>query len=122
MDTDPKFRDPMAIAGDLVRLKGRHHNLQAEACHCIQRLMAERDMWRNAAMGLADSVERIKESGPLVADDMLPILDVLPRLWKQGFKTRPEMTRWVLVSRDGVTVCTGQTFRDLCVNVLLGGF
>jgi hypothetical protein len=115
------MRDPMDIAGDLVRLKGRHHSLQAEACHCIQRLIAERDLSVDVAKGLMASVERLQDHGPLVVDDVLPILDVLPRLWDAGFKTRKTAGRWVLLSRDGVQVCAGDTFRALCVNVLLAG-
>lgn len=115
------MRDPMDIAGDLVRQKGRHHALHAEACHCIQRLIAERDLWRDAAKGLMDSVERLQDHGPLVEDDLLPILDVLPRLWDAGFKTWKTAGRWVLVSKDGVPVCSGETFRALCVNVVLAG-
>jgi len=116
------MRDPMDVAGDLVRLKGRHHALMAEACHCIQRLIAERDLWQGVAKGLMESVERLRDHGPLSFDDVVPVLDVLPRLWGDGFKTRMEIGgRWGLVSRDGVVVCSGESFRALCVNVLLAG-
>jgi hypothetical protein len=121
MASEIKYRPPMVVATDLVRQKGRHHALHAEACHCIQRLVAERDVWKRAAGGLFSALERLADEGPLVADDVLPVLDRLPQLWAEGFKTRPSAGRWVLVAPDGVAVCSGDSFRALCVNIVLAG-
>jgi hypothetical protein len=111
----------MVVAADLVKQKSRHHALHAEACHCIQRLVAERDVWKLAAGGLFAAVERLADGGTLVSDDVLPILDRLPKLWAEGFRTRAEVGRWVLVAPDGVVLCSAESFRGLCVNIVLAG-
>lgn len=54
--------------------------------------------------------------------DLFPVFDTLPRLWALGFKTVEQDGRWWLFAPDGDGVISGETFRDLCVNIVLGGF
>lgn len=54
-------------------------------------------------------------------DDMMPIFDVLPRLWDAGYVTKPQDGSWYLFRSDGEGIVSGATFRDLCVNILLSG-
>jgi len=55
-------------------------------------------------------------------DEMLPILDILPRLWATGHKIVEQFELWHLLDKDGNVIVTGKTFRELCVNILLAGF
>lgn len=54
-------------------------------------------------------------------EEVLPIFDVLPRLWSAGYTTREQDGEWNLFRKDGEAITTGKTFRDLCVNILLAG-
>jgi hypothetical protein len=55
------------------------------------------------------------------AEEVMPIFDVLPRLWAEGYKTREQEGEWHLFRKDGEGIAIGKTFRDLCVNILLAG-
>lgn len=55
------------------------------------------------------------------ADEVMPILDVLPRLWGEGYRTCEQDGEWHLFRKDGEGIVLGKTFRDLCVNILLAG-
>jgi hypothetical protein len=50
-----------------------------------------------------------------------PIFDILPRLWKEGYKTIEQDGRWWLFDKGGEGVISGETFKDLCVNIILAG-
>lgn len=52
---------------------------------------------------------------------MYPIFDILPRLWASGFKTVEQDGEWHLFEKGGDGLMTGKTFRELCVNIVLGG-
>lgn len=52
-------------------------------------------------------------------EEMLSILDFLPRLWKEGHKTVEQDGRWWLFDSNGESIISGDTFRQLCVNILL---
>lgn len=54
-------------------------------------------------------------------DEMIPIFDVLQRLWSEGCTTREQDGEWHLFRQDGEGMAVGKTFRDLCVNILLAG-
>lgn len=52
---------------------------------------------------------------------MYPIFDILPRLWASGHRTYERHNgEWVLASATK-TLMAGKTFRELCVNIVLGG-
>jgi len=55
------------------------------------------------------------------AQEVLPIFDVLPRLWSDGYRTCEQDGNWHLFRKDGEGIATGKTFRDLCVNIVLAG-
>lgn len=55
------------------------------------------------------------------ADEVMPIFDVLPRLWSEGYRTCEQDGEWHLFRKDGEGIAIGKTFRDLCVNILLAG-
>lgn len=55
------------------------------------------------------------------ADFLVPILDILPRLWSRGFRTSEQDGRWWLWRSDGEGIVSGATFRELCVNIVLAG-
>lgn len=53
--------------------------------------------------------------------DLFPIFDILPRLWALDFITVEQDGRWWLFDKTGDGVISGETFRDLCVNIVLAG-
>jgi hypothetical protein len=55
--------------------------------------------------------------------DMYPVFDTLDRLYREGYainKLSSEDT-FYLVDSSGEIAMTGNTFRDLCVNIVLEG-
>ena len=54
--------------------------------------------------------------------DLFPVFDSLPRLWESGHVTKEQDGKWWLFRGDGEGLISGETFRDLCINIVLGGF
>ena len=54
-------------------------------------------------------------------DRVLPILDILPRLWATGHRVAEQDGEWVLFDKTGEGLAVGATFRALCVNIILAG-
>ncbi len=55
--------------------------------------------------------------------DMWPVFDVLDRLYRDGYRiiqTDPS-GRFYLANSDGVVEISGETFRKLCVNIVMAG-
>lgn len=55
------------------------------------------------------------------AEEVMPIFDVLSRLWAEGYRTCEQDGNWHLFRKDGEGIAIGKTFRDLCVNIVLAG-
>jgi len=53
--------------------------------------------------------------------NVFPIFDILERLYNGGFTTRKQGDRWWLFTPDGEDVISGETFRELCVNIVMSG-
>ena len=50
-----------------------------------------------------------------------PVFDILERLYRDGYYHNEQDGRWWLFDKNGDGVITGQTFRGLCVNIVLMG-
>lgn len=50
-----------------------------------------------------------------------PVFDILERLYASGYYHSQQDGRWWLWEKGGNGVCSGETFRDLCVNIVLMG-
>lgn len=59
--------------------------------------------------------------GKLKYINMYPIFDILPRLWESGHKTVYQDGKWHLFAKSGDGLVCGNTFRELCVNIVLSG-
>lgn len=57
----------------------------------------------------------------LRSDRFMPIFDILPRLWRDGYTAELRGEDWVLRSPDYDVVAQGVSFRGLCVNIVLAG-
>ena len=55
-------------------------------------------------------------------DSLMPILDILPRLWSTGHTTVEQDGKWWLFDSRGEGLTFGTDFRDLCINIILAGF
>lgn len=55
-------------------------------------------------------------------DSLMPILDILPRLWSTGHSTVEQDGKWWLFDAKGEGLTFGTDFRDLCINIILAGF
>lgn len=55
-------------------------------------------------------------------DCVMPILDILPRLWSTGHSTVEQDGKWWLFDSQGEGLTFGKDFRELCVNIILAGF
>jgi hypothetical protein len=87
-------KSDIEIRGMLARVDGKHRELCLEA---QSRIGKQIDMW--------------------------PVFDVLDRLYRDGYRiiqTDPG-GGFYLANSDGGVEMTGDTFRDLCVNIVLAG-
>lgn len=55
------------------------------------------------------------------SNQVLPVLDLLPRLWETGHVTKEQDGQWWLFDKTGEGVIAGSSFRDLCLNIVLAG-
>lgn len=53
--------------------------------------------------------------------DPYPVFDTLERLYDSGHYTKKQDGRWILFDKGGEGVASGETFRGLCVNIVLAG-
>ena len=55
------------------------------------------------------------------AEHFFPVFDTLERLWKEGYETKEQDGRWWLFDKAGEGIASGNSFRGLCVNIVLAG-
>lgn len=53
--------------------------------------------------------------------DPYPVFDILERLYESGHYTKKQDGRWYLFDKGGDGIASGETFRGLCVNIVLAG-
>lgn len=51
----------------------------------------------------------------------LRMFDIWPRLLMQGFQMKEQDGKWWLFRNDGEGMVSGDSFRELCVNIVLAG-
>lgn len=54
-------------------------------------------------------------------ETLFPVFDTLERLYDSGHYVKKQDGMWHLFNKDGEGIACGQTFRALCVNVVLEG-
>jgi len=51
--------------------------------------------------------------------DLYPVFDILESLLQRGCTIQEQDDRWWLFDKDGEGVISGQTLRDMCVNLVM---
>lgn len=74
-------------------------------------------MYRSYAVDLAWQAWK----GSMECCDPYPVFDILERLYAKGYYHSQQDGQWWLWAKGGDGICSGQTFRDLCVNIVLMG-
>jgi hypothetical protein len=97
--------------------KGREIGLSGEAllmfAYATEEIKLTLEVNTDTGMAKTVAVDGVK---PI---DAYPIFDILERLYDSGHYTTKQDGRWILFDKGGEGVMSGETFRGLCVNIIL---
>jgi len=54
----------------------------------------------------------------MILKDIDSIFDILPKLWEHGYETKKQDGEWWLFKSNGDGFISGNTFRELCINIV----
>ena len=81
----------------------------------IEKIKLELETYKDGMVGVYDAAEKIRS---IAFNAVIPALDLLQTRLDAGCLITEQDSRWYLFDRDGETVTSGDTVREMIVNLI----
>ena len=81
----------------------------------IEKIKLELETYKDGMVGVYDAAEKIRA---IAFNAAIPSLDLLQTMLEAGCEIKEQDSRWYLFDRDGEYVTSGDTVREMIVNLI----
>ena len=81
----------------------------------IEKIKLELETYKDGMIGVYDAAEKIRA---IAFNAAIPALDLLQARYEAGCEIKKQEGRWYLFDRDGGYVSSGDTVREMIINLI----